>query len=258
MDLKQFSDRTADGVRRFLGPDANVRVREVRKNNGIVLHGMTVTDKRSNLSPTIYMEPFYDAYQAGKPFGEIVQDIVKIYEETKIRGKVDMDFFADYEKTRKRIFCKLINYERNRELLGEVPHIRYLDLAIVCYYSYVSDMVGSGTITIRNSLLDTWQIGEQQLLQEAMDNTEKTLRCRWYDMKAMMRSIVKECGGIETAKHPELSGEACGDSMYVVTNCDKYFGAACMISEKSMRRMGEIIGGDFLILPSSIHESATR
>lgn len=254
MDLKLFSDKAADGVRRFFGSGVHVCVREVQKNNGVLLHGMTVTDKESNLSPTIYLESFYEEYQAGKPLGEIVRDIIKIYEDTKIRGKVNMDFFTDYEKTRGRIFCKLVNYGRNRELLREIPHGRYLDLAVVCYYSYASDMVGNGTITIRKNMLDTWQIDAEQLLREAMDNTERTLRCRWYDMKSIMRAIAKECGG-EAGIAPDAAG---GSSMYVVTNCDKYFGAVCMIFEKDMRRMGDVIGGDFLILPSSIHESATR
>ena len=258
MDLKQFSDRTADGVRKYLGAQAGVCIREVQKNNGITLHGMTVTDKRSNLSPTIYMESFYEEYQAGRALGEIVRDIVKIYEDTRVKGKINMDFFTDYEKTRKRIFCKLIHYERNRNMLRDVPHKRYLDLAIVCYYSYVNEMVGSGTITIRKGQLESWKVTEEQLLREAMDNTERVLGYRWYDMKSMIREIARQCDRREEQMVDDMLENSSTSPMYVVTNRDKYFGAVCMVFEGVMRNMGEVIGEDFVILPSSIHESATR
>jgi len=44
--------------------------------------------------------------------------------------------FKDLEVAKTRIIYKLINKERNRELLEKAPHVEYLDLAIVFYYLF--------------------------------------------------------------------------------------------------------------------------
>ena len=43
--------------------------------------------------------------------------------------------------------------------------------------------------------------------------------------------------------------------MYVLTNKDKHYGAAYMFDKEVMSRIAEEIGGDMVVLPSSIHES---
>ena len=69
---------------------------------------------------------------------------------------------------------KLIHYERNKELLGKVPHIRFLDLAIVFYCLISMDFTtGNATILIHHSHLKNWNITTTELFQIAKDNTQK-------------------------------------------------------------------------------------
>ena len=44
---------------------------------------------------------------------------------------VDTKLFLNYENIRKNIIFKLINTEKNKELLEELPHIEYMDMSIV-------------------------------------------------------------------------------------------------------------------------------
>lgn len=275
MGLQQFTNKVLDGVKQFLGSEVDVSVRDVQKNNGVIMKGLTISDCYSNLSPTIYLDSFYEQYQNGKTLGEIVRSVIGVYEETRIENNVDMRFFTDYRKTAKRIFCKLINYEKNKELLEDVPHKKCLDLAVVCYYAYVSDIVGNGTITIRNSHLQNWCISEERLFREAMENTEKVLKYKWYDMHAMMKEILKENLREKIVRFPipddiewpeswtdqvaeqivdGMLEEEKDSPMYVVTNCNKFLGAVCMLFDSVLEEMGEMLGSDFMILPSSIHE----
>lgn len=43
-------------------------------------------------------------------------------------------------------------------------------------------------------------------------------------------------------------------SVYVLSNADKLNGAAALLDSKTMEDISEKLGGDFIILPSSIHE----
>lgn len=274
MGLQQFSDKVQKGVREFLGEGTEVCVKQVRKNNGVMLEGMTIMKEGDNLSPTIYLDVFFEEYEKGKTLGEVVREIVSIYENSNAGNKIDMSFFGDYKKVRRRIFCKLVNFEKNRELLKEVPHLRFLDLAVVCYYSYMNELIGNGTITIYQSHMQRWDISEEQLFQEAMENTRKVLHYEWRNMQDMVKDMleeglreqIQEYAGGEVNLSEEWMEEILrqmlaeakeqhGDQpMYVLTNCSRFLGAVCMVYDDILEHMGRIIGNDFYILPSSIHE----
>ena len=57
----------------------------------------------------------------------------RIYEESKVETSIDMGFFLDYEKMKEKVVYKVIGYERNKELLSKIPHILFLDMALVFY-----------------------------------------------------------------------------------------------------------------------------
>ena len=42
--------------------------------------------------------------------------------------------FVEKEKMLKRLSLKLVNYKTNEKLLAEIPHRRFLDMAVVYYY----------------------------------------------------------------------------------------------------------------------------
>ena len=68
-----------------------------------------------------------------------------------------MDFFKDFEKVKDRIVYRLIHAGRNKELLDEIPHIPFWDLAICFSYSFWSEELGDGMILIRNEHMESWK-----------------------------------------------------------------------------------------------------
>lgn len=97
---------------------------------------------------------------------------------------------------------KLIHYERNKELLEKVPHIRFLDLAIVFYCLISMDFTtGNATILIHHSHLKNWNITTTELFQIAKDNTQKILPEKLYDMN----DVIYELSGRLTHPDPTVS-----------------------------------------------------
>lgn len=274
MDFTTFTEKVTKGVQQFLGDGVDVSVRDIRKNNGIFLKGMTMFAKGSNMSPTIYLNDFFEEYNRGKSLSSVVGDIVKIYDKTKVHGNMNMDFFLDYEKVRKQIYCRLINYEKNKDILTEIPHRKYLDMAVVCYFGYTNEIIGNGTIMIQESHLESWNIGKEALLDWALENTEKTLGYQCLNMMDMMRDMLLEGFRTETEEWEEFEAEdpkenitECAEKivdnmlrengkgpMYVVTNKQKCLGAICMMFDSVLSHMAEKMGEGFVILPSSVHE----
>ena len=113
-----------------------IRDREqVQKNNGILLDGICIQTPDEAVSPTIYLNSFYEAYQNGQPLTSIYQEILNLYHRRGPFSALDIQLFQNFSYLKDKIIFRLIHASSNQTLLKTVPHIPYLDLAIVfCIY----------------------------------------------------------------------------------------------------------------------------
>ena len=66
MEFMNFTTLVREEVERRTGDNYRVRLNDVRKNNGVVLRGLTVMQDDSNISPTIYLNNYYEEYANGR------------------------------------------------------------------------------------------------------------------------------------------------------------------------------------------------
>lgn len=258
MEFTSFKALVRDEVAKRTGEQYHVRINEVMKNNGVILSGITMLQDDNNISPTIYLNQYYDAYENGDiTLRCIVDDVLDTYERNKVNQSVDMRFFMNYEKIKDRIIFKLIHAERNEELLKEMPHIRYLDLAIVFQCLISDEMFGNATIMIHNAHLKIWNITKEELYKRAIKNTP---RLQQYDIKTMRDVLcemmrLEELEGKESVDREEYLRELRDATpMYVLSNRTRVQGASCILYPDILRDFATAIKSDFYILPSSIHE----
>lgn len=246
MEYQEFLEEVRKGIEQSLKNGCSAAIHKVLKNNAVCMHGLVVMEKGESISPTIYLEPFYEKLKEGDDFEQILKEILLVYEESRLKEHVDISFFTDYEKIRERLFHKLINYEANKELLKLVPHRRFLDLAVVPYCLINNQAVGSASILVHHTHMNMWGIDETELMQEAERNTRETLG---YEIVAL-RELLEEMMPEEEDK--EIPGEEI--KMYVLSNLTKLHGAVCMTYEDVLVKFAEQLNSDLYILPSSIHE----
>lgn len=255
MDFKEFSEKITKNVTTYLGDDVSAEVKEVTKNNGVKLHGLIISKKHSSVSPTIYLDGFFREYKQGKGLGDIVFEIVDIYEKNKVSAGINLDFFMDYQAVKGRIFIKAVHYEKNKKMLEDVPHVHFLDLAMVCYYSYMNDFLGKGSIQIETSHLDRWGISEEELFATAKSNTRDKLGMEVKGMQEILEEMLIENTGADREELESMLQHSEQEiPMYIMTLKGRYFGAACICYEEMLKSFGKQCGKSFYILPSSIHE----
>lgn len=277
MDFKEFMEMVKDSLEKHYGETYQVRMVDVRKNNGVLLHGISILQDEkfgnsNKISPTIYLENYYRYYKNGMTLQAVVDGIIRIYEEHRIDDNISMDFFMDYEKVRDRIVYKLINYEKNEALLQEIPHIPYLDMAIVFYYLIENEVFGTASILIYEAHMKSWNIDLNRLSRDAEYNTPRLLNYSIKNMDEMMHQLIyqdvrkkyvgeeKEC--VEEELLEELTDQMMHClledelkvPMYVLTNRNNQNGASCILYPGIMETISEELNSDFYILPSSIHE----
>ena len=103
MEMKDFAEKVCKAMSEILGDGYEVRLQEVQKNNGVKLQGLLILAANQNVSPTIYLKPFWEAYEEGVTLSEIVRRIFQIYREDTPGESIDMSFFKDFEQVRDRI-----------------------------------------------------------------------------------------------------------------------------------------------------------
>ncbi len=263
MKIHTFICHVLQKMQEELGEEIKVSIQDVTKNNGVVLTGLTFTQKSINISPTIYLEDFYEKYREGMTMEDIIKEIREIYEKSKLDKDIDMKFFTEYEKAKGRIVYKLIHYDKNRELLKNIPHREYLDLAIVYYYLVEMKEFSNATILIHNKHLDYWKVGEDELYQLAVVNTPKLLRMHFCGMMDVLKELTEEDFWLEDKEKDEnddnrvfmeAHSEKDATGMYVLSNVSRLYGASAVLYEGVLEYCYERLGGNFFILPSSVHE----
>lgn len=233
---------------------AEVSLRRVLKNNGLLLDGLSISSPSSAFSPTVYLNSYYNEEEEGLSLPVIAEQILLLYEEENGLPSELAQQLKDFEKIRDRIAYKLINAEDNAVLLSEVPHFRYLDLAVVFYIIVSESDDGQMTALIHNEHLGMWNVTREDLSDFAEKNMAALLPCRITPIEDAILAIDEEelPGGVY-----ELSGEETDlfpVNLYVLSNERGINGAACLLYRDVLKNFAEQVGDDLVILPSSIHE----
>ena len=243
--IEVFTEIIKSEMEKIYSSKCKVDVLNVVKNNGLHLTGITIRNRESNMSPTIYLDGYFADYKDGRTIENICKEIVQVYEKNKVQKDFSLEQVTDFKNVKDRICFKLVNREKNAELLADAPYVEYQDLAVVFYILVSKDKNGITSITVRNSLMDMWGMDADILYYLAKKNTQRLFRGRVSSMMEVMAEIIGD------------SADAFKDSafpMYVATNVFKMNGACILLYDGVLKKFAEKIGGDFYILPSSVHE----
>lgn len=239
--------------------DCEVSIQHVIKNNGIILDAVSIYQNGEQISPNIYLKPYYDSYQMGKPLDFILAEIICQYrkerEETNIKY-IDLDV---YDRVKDKLILRIVNYDRNREMLKECPHKRFLDLAIVFRYIVSDDMLGIASIQITDREFSGWDIGLDELYNIALFNTMQNYPWQMDPLTKIVFDCFEDRLGeslsadiYEDIKH--MKNEMTGVNLFILSNNQKVFGAACILYDNVIRNFARVQDSNIYIMPSSVHE----
>lgn len=255
LSYEEFEEKVTDYVRENLIEGISVEITEVTKNNGVVLKGLSLKESDSSISPTVYLERYYSGYENGQTIEEIGDEIIDVYHKGNLGEFFDVSDFLDFEKAKSRIVYKLVNYEKNKVLLKQIPHKPFLDMAVVYYYLLENEHIDNATILIYNNHLETWKITEKELDDLAKKNTPKLLKEDLRSITDVLYQILKNRSESAAEQFLEEEKDAMSDPiMYVLSNRNKIFGAAAILYKGVLKKFSEEVKKDLYILPSSVHE----
>lgn len=255
MNFTSFKESVRQEIIKRIGNDSRVRINNVRKNNGIVLSGLTITEKDGNIFPTVYLNDYYTDYIGGRiAFSDVIDGVLNTYNRNKVGQYVDMRYFLNFDEVKHRIVYKLVNTEKNKELLEDVPHMEFMDLSVVFQCLVTQEEVGAAFILIHNVHMKLWDVSTAELYQIAEKNTPRLLPCEIKSMYQVLLEIMRDENS-EQFDEEECTKNLPDDiPMYVLTNQSRIDGATCIMYPDVLRNFAETIDSSFYIIPSSIHE----
>ena len=103
----------------------------------------------------------------------------------------------------------------------------------------------NGAITITNDLVEMLGMSPDEIMTMAMENNAKFSRPVCRDMLTLMSDLLDADLPKPKADEPK---------MYVLTNRRGIYGASFIADKQVLGSIAEKLGGDFAILPSSVHE----
>ena len=245
MDYQCFKEKIVKKIKN-LAPGAmrNCRVEiETRFKVNEKLDALTFVPSdvsgKLRMYPVFYLQELYDLYLAGNSLERIGRYVVSMLNEVPSEETVEKGTFEPCSM-KEQVILQLINYEKNIQLLEDVPHRRFLDLAVI--YRAVIQYDGnqwSGMI-VTNETMKEWNMTEEDLYEQAFERTAERFPFVLKDTGRMFGSgIVVE------------NGEG---RMHFLTTELFRFGAAALLYPDILKMAADMYEGGFAVLPGSLHE----
>ena len=244
MNKEAMKQLILEAVAEKLGNGYHGTLQKVLKTN-VELDGLIIMKDGENITPTIYLEPFYKDLENGVSVDDVTDRILQMYFNARTyKEQFDITLLSDFGYAKNRLYVQLINRHANGELLRSVPHALFLDdFAIVVRCNVEMQAEGNASFLVHNKLLDMWQTDRETLLAHALRNTRENFGVKLTKMKDLIQEL-----------SPEKSADDLPDcSMWIMTNNRKLAGAATALFDDMLKDFAEK-HGSFYVVFSSVHE----
>lgn len=234
-----------------------------QEKDGLIVRGEGESF-RNNILPTIYVNDMYENYLAVGDFSEVMEQVAEVMVNASKNVPFDIRESAmDIDRIKSNLIVCLVNTEQNKEMLKEVPHRDFNDLSVI--YRWIVDIHEDGIASaiINNYNVQMLSMTEPELYEQAMENTKRMFPIKIRDMEGLISEmilddvdIMEDAFGMEMLQKgvSDVLNDRYSSDMYVFTNGPGMFGANALLFEDQLHDFSQKFGGDFYIIPSSIHD----
>lgn len=173
-------------------------------------------------SPSVCLQDLYKEYLDTQSWESVWSQICKILVTPAL--KIGAGILHFWEEDKKNIYPVVVSCEKNLERLkaAGIVYREMLDLVILYSLNVEIPERANGSVKITKIFLDIWGITEEDLYKQCFLNADYRVENFW--------------------------------GMNVLTNRDRYRGAAGVFFSSKLKALAEEKQNDLYLLPSSVHE----
>ncbi len=185
--------------------------------------------------------------------------MIKLQQAEKIGKQMPINYDS-YEISSENLILRPLNYHQCIDELDNCIYWKFGDIVLVLY-GLIGDEDGQYlTMKIYREMTYRWNIEEEQLLTNALLNSYAKMPPRLYHAEQMLRNCNRTGGvfmpgeqGEHIIIHPENKWERLKG--YRLTTTRQVNGALAIFYPGVKMRLAEIMGGDYFVGFTSIHEA---
>lgn len=227
MSIAEYAEAVVAQINNITDNELDVSVTTVNKN-GVVFTGISIKEFDAKVAPCIYIDKMYETDTSVE---NAAAEVLELYKNNK--GTAFGSFASEFtwEKIKDKLNLFIVNYEKNLDtglLLKPIPNT---DLA----YGIRVVLSDYASVKICRSHLEYLDVSAEDIFAAASIRSTMITT-----MAAMFGSTF------------DIPND--GPQMYIVTNDSKVYGAVSVMDKEVQEELSYNLGGDFYILPSSVHE----
>lgn len=240
MNYDSFLDKAkTEAENRFPGIEAETN--QVDKLQGESYKGLLVRFKGSDVGVTMNLTSAFEmAQKRPNSLGAILNDVMaEIKKALRDIPRIDPSHFMNYAAAKNKLVMQVIPAKQNEEMLNKVPHKTIEDIAVVYRIELGDDERHGLSTLVTNEMLNDFGVTRETLHRDAVRSQMKIC-------PPTLKNLSEELsfGGLALPESP----------LWVASVEGSIHGAAATQLPDFLDMAAEKLGGDFYILPSSIHE----
>ena len=248
LTFQEFVTELADYVKQRLEGESNppeVKIQEVPKPGNQIQTALTIVEPGSHMSRLFYLDDMYPSYTAGMPLDFIKENLCAYIRKEGTTVPFD-GLDMQWEKVKDKVVMRLINLERNSlYVAGRVYRpLEGTSLGLIYDIDVGCTREGSARLCVTEKVRKLLDVSEEELCAAAYANTQRIA-------PASIRPITDVMEELMPGEDPSEVREP---QLFVVTNKEKINGAVAVLYPEMEEKIRQIVGGEFYLIPSSVHE----
>ena len=229
MDYEEFKEEVVKRLSKFAG-ETNVQLMDNRLN--LMLGGRIAISFKLN-------EAYKDFESGSVGLDEIVSAMCDTKVDQVEIAKVNTfaDMLIDFDSSSSKLELKL---------QSKKPEFGLADEVVPGIWRSVCVVDGGFSTVVTDRILQNWNRNYEELVQIALQNTSE------WELFTMKQAIIAEMDDLDSTDL-DLADLDLADQMFILRTKGRY-GASVLMNEDAMQATAERLGGDLIVLPSSIYE----
>lgn len=207
-------------------------------------YGVALKQGAQERVPVLDLEGAFKRVCAGRIMDDVLKGLAEEY--MQIISSQTQDVTMNGNDFLKGLHTLVLNYEKNKDILTELPYLKINDLVVIPM-AYMPD---GESVPVPLEVAETIGTSGDFLLAKAMKNHMNLL-----PPVLIPLGNGEALGGklVELDDKETLTEKA---AIYILTNRERLYGAAAIVNKDTLALVSQKLGENFYILPCNIHTVA--
>ncbi len=255
-DIELFAQKISGVINSRMSEEYRAEMHIIEKINIGKLYAIIIVNSANNISPSFYLEDFYDKYSSGEyTITELADMLIEEYYNMKdfiIENGTVAAHISEKEWVKERLFLQLINKDKNKDLLSDAVHSDCIGLSQVLYVLLSNDAGSIAKVKVTKSRCVDFGWNEKEILKYALENTMKLFPLELCPIGELISKLLNMAVEYIQMAGNDISGIK--EEFMVLTNQNEIYGAEAILYPEVLKQFAEKKGTNLFLIPSSIHE----